>query len=80
MQRRTLLATTLGALVASALAPATAHAQTLVMWGPEQITEPLDPADLPEGDVSDAGAGAADAREDASPAADPHDRDLPDRR
>jgi raffinose/stachyose/melibiose transport system substrate-binding protein len=42
MQRRTILASAIGALVAGTLATTTiATAQTLVMWGPEQITEPL---------------------------------------
>jgi raffinose/stachyose/melibiose transport system substrate-binding protein len=42
MLRRTLLATALGALAAAGvLTPVAAQAQTLVMWGPEQITEPL---------------------------------------
>ena len=44
MLRRTMLASVLGALVgatALAMSCTTASAQTLVMWGPEQITEPL---------------------------------------
>lgn len=44
MLRRTMLASALGALVgvtALAITPTAANAQTLVMWGPEQITEPL---------------------------------------
>jgi raffinose/stachyose/melibiose transport system substrate-binding protein len=44
MLRRTILASALGALVGTAALAATtsfASAQTLVMWGPEQITEPL---------------------------------------
>jgi raffinose/stachyose/melibiose transport system substrate-binding protein len=43
MQRRTLMTSALAALVATgALGAVTAaQAQTLVMWGPEQITEPL---------------------------------------
>lgn len=43
MHRRTLMASALAALAAAgALGAATAaQAQTLVMWGPEQITEPL---------------------------------------
>ncbi|BCH26505.1 ABC transporter substrate-binding protein [Mesorhizobium sp. L-8-3] len=43
MQRRTLMASALAALAAAVTlgAATAARAQTLVMWGPEQITEPL---------------------------------------
>ena len=42
MRRRVLMASALAALaVAGALGATAAQAQTLVMWGPEQITEPL---------------------------------------
>jgi raffinose/stachyose/melibiose transport system substrate-binding protein len=43
MQRRTLMTSAIAALVAAGAlgAPTAAQAQTLVMWGPEQITEPL---------------------------------------
>lgn len=41
MQRRTLLASALAALAATGSLATAAQAQTLVMWGPEQITEPL---------------------------------------
>jgi len=41
MQRRTLLASALAALAATGSLATAAQEDTLVMWGPEQITEPL---------------------------------------